>query len=132
MGEVHMSCGCLAKGDEWLITWWWGNDEEGLSAGCLCADHAKRFRAVRAETENEARRKLNMTDYCPHTTNPLQLKQCCKACRRGMVLATIKQWMQVVGITVGDMPYGFTQEQIDYYAPMLADEIMKVSTSSEK
>jgi len=79
-----------------------------------------------------SKERFRMDDYCPHTTNPLQLKQCCKRCRRGMVLTTIKQWMQVVGITVGDMPYGFTQEQIDYYAPMLADEIMKVSTSSER
>ena len=100
MGEVHMTCGCTAKGDEWLEAWWWG-DGEGLSSGCLCKRHARLFGAVQAKDPAEAVRNL-------------------------AILETIRNWMEMLDVRAYDgIPYGFTPEQIDYYAPILVEELVR-------
>jgi len=99
MGEVHMTCGCIAKGNEWLEAWWWGCPED-LSIGCLCEKHARAYGAVRAKDTDEALRKLKLMDI-------------------------VRKWMEVLGICVDGIPYAFDDHQIDYYAPILVEELVR-------
>ena len=54
MGKVIMTCGCEATGDEWMEGWWWKEWNGALSYGCLCDKCAKTYRAVRANSYDEA------------------------------------------------------------------------------
>ncbi len=58
MGDITMTCGHKAVGDEWKQGWWWKDWEGGLSCGCLCDRCAPIYRAVQAKNFEEARELL--------------------------------------------------------------------------
>lgn len=54
MGKVVMTCGHEAIGDESMEGYWWKDHDGSLSYGCLCQKCVPVYRAVRAETFEEA------------------------------------------------------------------------------
>jgi len=59
MGEITMSCGHRAISDEWLEGWWWkADDGEGICCGSLCPKCVPVYRAVKADSFEEAEEML--------------------------------------------------------------------------
>ncbi len=54
MGSVTMCCGHKAAGNEWMQSYYWKNWEGLISNGCLCKKCVPVYRAVRADSWEEA------------------------------------------------------------------------------
>jgi len=58
MGSITMSCGHKAVGDEWMEGYYWKDWDGALSHGCLCEKCVPVYRAVRADSWEEAEELL--------------------------------------------------------------------------
>ena len=58
MGEIIMSCGDKAIGDEWVKGYYWKEWDGALSYGSLCTKCISVYRAIEADSFEEAERLL--------------------------------------------------------------------------
>jgi len=58
MGEIYMTCGHKAEGDEWMEDYYWKEWDGSLSHGNLCPKCIPVYRAIKADSWEQAEELL--------------------------------------------------------------------------